>query len=167
MVGSGLVKLLSRCRTWWSLTALHYHFETQPIPHLGAWYAHQLPDIVKRYGVVYTLVTEILLPFLFYSPFREHRIFSSLANIFLMITIALTGNYNFFNLLSALLMLIVLDDRFMFKYLPKKVMQVMNIPMPLEYIVDEIDRGKFKEKSWSVKLYARVRALTAYMSLVS
>lgn len=28
MFASGIVKLLSRCKTWWSLTALHYHFET-------------------------------------------------------------------------------------------------------------------------------------------
>ena len=122
---------------------------------------------MKRYGVVFTLVTEILLPFLFYSPYREHRTFSSLVNIFLMITIALTGNYNFFNFLSALLMLIVLDDRFMFKYLPKKVMQAMNIQMPLEYIVDEINRKNFKDRHWSYKLYSRVRTLTAYISLVS
>lgn len=28
MFASGIVKLLSKCNTWWSLTALHYHFET-------------------------------------------------------------------------------------------------------------------------------------------
>jgi hypothetical protein len=39
LVSSGLVKLLSRCRTWWTLTALHYHFESQPIPHVLSWYA--------------------------------------------------------------------------------------------------------------------------------
>ena len=28
LFASGMVKLLSRCRAWWSLTALHYHFES-------------------------------------------------------------------------------------------------------------------------------------------
>ena len=28
MFSSGLVKLLSKCPTWWGLTAIHYHFET-------------------------------------------------------------------------------------------------------------------------------------------
>jgi hypothetical protein len=28
MFASGMVKLLSKCDTWWNLTALHYHFET-------------------------------------------------------------------------------------------------------------------------------------------
>jgi hypothetical protein len=50
-----------------------------------------------------TYVIEILMPLLFYSPFREHRITAVLLNIGLMIIIILTGNYNFFNLLTILL----------------------------------------------------------------
>lgn len=103
MFASGIVKLLSKCKTWWGLTALNYHFETQPIPHMLSWFAHQLPDIVKKYGVVGTYVIEIFAPFLFYSPFREHRIASSLLNIGLMVVIMGTGNYNFFNVLTILL----------------------------------------------------------------
>ena len=29
MFASGVVKLQSQCPTWWGLTALNYHFETQ------------------------------------------------------------------------------------------------------------------------------------------
>jgi len=47
--GPGLVKLSSNCPTWWGLTALHYHYETQCIPGPLAWYAHHLPDAVQRY----------------------------------------------------------------------------------------------------------------------
>ena len=39
MFASGVVKLLSKCKTWWGLTALNYHFETQPLPHFLSWYA--------------------------------------------------------------------------------------------------------------------------------
>jgi hypothetical protein len=28
MTSSGLVKLTSKCKTWWGLTALNHHFET-------------------------------------------------------------------------------------------------------------------------------------------
>ena len=80
-----------------------------------------MPDIVKRYSVVITLVVEIVLPILFYSPFREHRIFASLANIGLMVIIMLTGNYNFFNILTIILLMVVLDDQFILKYTPRKV----------------------------------------------
>ncbi|HRG56095.1 MAG TPA: lipase maturation factor family protein, partial [Lacunisphaera sp.] len=48
--------------TWRNLTALHYHFETQPLPTLLGYYAHALPSVVKKGLVVFTLVTETLLP---------------------------------------------------------------------------------------------------------
>ena len=57
-----------------------------------------------------------------------------------MVTIATTGNYNFFNLLGAVLMLVVLDDQLMFKYVHVKILQVMDISMPLECIVGELKR---------------------------
>jgi hypothetical protein len=41
MFAAGMVKLLSKCKTWWGLTALDFHFETQPIPHIFSWFAHQ------------------------------------------------------------------------------------------------------------------------------
>jgi hypothetical protein len=36
---SGMVKLLSDDPNWWNLTALSYHFLTQPLPTPLAWYA--------------------------------------------------------------------------------------------------------------------------------
>ena len=40
---SGAVKLLSHDPAWRNLTALRYHYETQPLPTPLAWYVHQLP----------------------------------------------------------------------------------------------------------------------------
>ena len=40
---AGAVKLLSGDATWRDLTALDYHFWTQPLPTPFAWYAAQLP----------------------------------------------------------------------------------------------------------------------------
>src|SRR5205823_6122564 len=45
MFESGAVKLLSGDPTWRNLTALRYHYETQPLPTPVAWYAHQLPSL--------------------------------------------------------------------------------------------------------------------------
>ena len=167
MVSSGLVKLLSRCTTWWSLTALHYHFETQPIPYYLSWYAHNLtPDVVKRYGVAITLFSEIVLPFLFYSPFREHRVFSSLCNMLLMLIIALTGNYNFFNFLTVLLLMTVLDDQFVFKYIPKRLLQILDIKVPLECIVVEM-KEEAGDTHWCWLILSKARVWLAYSTLVS
>ena len=41
---SGVTKLLSGDETWRSLTALRYHYETQPLPTWLGWYAHNAPD---------------------------------------------------------------------------------------------------------------------------
>jgi hypothetical protein len=43
MVGSGVVKLTSGDPTWRDLTALTFHYETQPLPVWTSWYMHQLP----------------------------------------------------------------------------------------------------------------------------
>lgn len=45
---SGLLKLLSKCPTWWNLTALEYHFWSQPLPHYLSWYFNLLPDYAKK-----------------------------------------------------------------------------------------------------------------------
>jgi hypothetical protein len=41
---SGFFKLFSNDPSWSGFTALNHYFETQPLPHIGAWYAHQLLD---------------------------------------------------------------------------------------------------------------------------
>ena len=42
------MKLASGDTTWRDLTALLYHYETQPLPTPLAWYAHQLPAWAQK-----------------------------------------------------------------------------------------------------------------------
>ncbi|GFT50547.1 lipase maturation factor 2 [Nephila pilipes] len=113
MFASGIVKLTSMCPTWWDLTALHYHFESQCIPTPLAWYAHHLPKWLLKLGVVATFVIEIPIPFLFFSPIRSLRLFSFYCQVFFQILIILTGNFNFFNLLTIVMCLSLVDDDFL------------------------------------------------------
>ncbi|XP_053572284.1 lipase maturation factor 2 [Bombina bombina] len=113
MFASGVVKLTSRCPTWWGLTALTYHYETQCIPTPVAWYAHQLPVWFQKLSIVATYVIEIGIPWLFFLPSRRLRIFSFYAQVLLQILIILTGNYNFFNVLTIALCFSLLDDQHM------------------------------------------------------
>jgi Lipase maturation factor len=139
MFGGGFVKLLSRCKTWWSFTALHYHFETQPLPHFLSWYQHNLTsDIMKRYGVVVAFLIELVLPWFFYSPFRDHRIIAALANQFIMLVIFSSGNYCFFNLLTCLVCMIVMDDEFLIKWVPNWLFRAMGIKIPMTSIIGEM-----------------------------
>ncbi|XP_076802922.1 lipase maturation factor 2-like [Clavelina lepadiformis] len=110
MFASGIVKLTSQCPTWWGLTALNYHYESQCIPTPLAWWAHQSPDAVHQLSVIGAYIIEIAIPFLFISPVRLHRLVAAYAQIFLMILIYLSGNYNFFNIVTVVLCLSLFDD---------------------------------------------------------
>ncbi|XP_070200054.1 lipase maturation factor 2-like isoform X2 [Littorina saxatilis] len=114
MFASGVVKLTSQCPTWWGLSALSVHFESQCIPTPLAWYWHHFPEWFLRLGVVGTYVIEIGFPFLFFSPLRSLRVISFYAQVVLQILIILTGNYNFFNLLTITLCVPLLDDEVFF-----------------------------------------------------
>jgi len=109
MLGSGLVKLASGDPTWRSLTALTYHYETQPIPTPFAWYAHQMPVWFQMASTLATFAIELVAPFFIVGPRRLRRV-GFVVLVGLQATIAVTGNYAFFNLLTASLCVFLLDD---------------------------------------------------------
>jgi len=107
---SGVVKLRSSDSTWRRLTALRYHFETQPLPTPLAWSAHQLPIRIHRAAAALLLAIELGAPFLIAGPpLLRHVTAASL--VLLMALIQLTGNYSFFNLLGIALSVLLLDDK--------------------------------------------------------
>ena len=108
---SGVVKLASGDPTWHNLTALEYHYETQPLPLWTAWYANQAPAWFQKFSCFAVLAIELAAPFFIFAP-RNARRAGALAMIGLQALIAATGNYAFFNLLSVALYLLLLDDAF-------------------------------------------------------
>jgi hypothetical protein len=106
---SGVVKLLSGDEAWWGLTALPVHYETQPLPTVVGWYAYHLPEWCHTFSLVAMYAIEIPLPFLVFAP-RLPRHLAAGGLILLQVVIALTGNYTFFNLLTASLCVPLLDD---------------------------------------------------------
>jgi predicted DCC family thiol-disulfide oxidoreductase YuxK len=109
MVMSGVVKLTSGDDCWWNLTALDYHYWSQPLPTIFAWWADQHPEWFKHFSVAFCLAVEIITPFFIWAPRRPRLIAAGLI-IFLQAVIALTGNYCFFNLLAVALCLLLIDD---------------------------------------------------------
>ncbi len=114
---SGISKLLSGDPMWSGLGALSAYFETQPLPHVGAWYAHQLPETVLRAATAATLVVEIAVPFLFLAP-RRWRFVGAWITIVFQILILATSNHTFFNPLTLLLCLFLFDDRALTRVVP-------------------------------------------------
>jgi lipase maturation factor 1 len=118
MLMSGVVKLTSGDASWgwlnhsfhWSaLTALDYHYWSQPLPTIFSWWADKGPEWFKHFSVAFCLAVEIVAPFFIWAP-RRPRLMAAGLMIFLQIVIALTGNYCFFNLLTIALCLLLIDD---------------------------------------------------------
>jgi predicted DCC family thiol-disulfide oxidoreductase YuxK len=109
MLMSGVVKLTSGDDCWWNLTALGYHYWSQPLPTVFAWWADKSPEWFKHFSVAFCLVVEIIVPFFIWAP-RRPRLIAAGLMIFLQIAIGLTGNYCFFNLLAIALCLLLIDD---------------------------------------------------------
>lgn len=111
MLLSGIVKLASGDPTWRDLTALTFHFETQPLPNPLAYFVHLLPASFHRATCAGMFFVELIVPFFLFAP-RPIRHNAALLLAALQIAIFLTGNYTFFNLLTLALCLLNLDDRF-------------------------------------------------------
>jgi hypothetical protein len=114
---SGITKLVSGDPSWSGLTTLNYYFETQPLPHVLAWYAHQLPEWLLKGGVLLTFFSELVVPFFIFLP-RPYRLFAAIVTIVMQVLIIATSNHNFVNLLTILLCLFLLDDAIVKRFIP-------------------------------------------------
>ena len=118
MLLSGAVKLLWHDPTWLHLTALDYHYWTQPLPAWTSWYAHFAPPWMAWASIRIMFFIELAVPFAFFGP-RRARLFAFVAEVALQLMIAATGNYGFFNLLTIVLCLPLLDDATLLGLVPR------------------------------------------------
>src|SRR5207237_6699057 len=120
---SGITKLASGDPTWRNLTALDYHFWTQPLPPWTAWYAQQLPPWMHRAMTLGMFVIELGAPWLIFAPprFARLRLTAFVLLVLGQLGIAVTGNYGFFNLLSLTLCVPLLDDAVLRRAIPLRL----------------------------------------------
>lgn len=130
MFASGVVKLMSGDATWSNLTALNFHYETQPLPTVLGWYAHHLPEWFQKVSVAGMFGIEIVVPFLVFAP-RRPRFLGAIALVALQLLIAVTGNYCFFNLLTIALCVLLLDDAVLERCLPSRIAKRLTLPSGL------------------------------------
>ena len=108
---SGVVKLTSGDVTWRDLSALNYHYFTQPIPNPISWYVHQLPHWVHSISTLLMFFIELLVPFLILI--NPHlRIAAAAIIIVFMTLIFCSGNFAYFNLLTIVICLPAIEDDF-------------------------------------------------------
>jgi len=140
MFMSGAVKLASGDTTWREMTALAHHFETQPLPNVLGWWAHQAPDWFLVGATGGTLFLELIVPFCALGP-RAMRLAGFFGLAGLQVLILLTGSYGFFNLLTLLLCLWLLDDGRLLRLAPRRWAERTSAAEPSGTRADRLRRG--------------------------
>lgn len=122
---AGASKLQSHDYCWRDLTALWFHYQTQPLPNTWAWYAYKLPLRFHRASTFFMFAIELAVPFgLFMTD--EIRAGVGIAFIGLQVIIWLTGNFSFLNHMTAALSTIAFSNA----YLPSLSQHQEASPLP-------------------------------------
>ena len=114
---SGVVKLASGDPQWRNLTAMDEYYQNGPLPTWVGWYAQHLPHWYHVGTAFATLAIELVLVWMFFLPRRFRIIFFWIATC-LQIGIILTANYTFLNYLVLVLGVLLLDDRYLERFIP-------------------------------------------------
>lgn len=111
MFSSGVVKLTNKDASWKNLTALDFHFWTQPLPNPISYFFAKLPPFLLKVCTAVMFFIELIVPFFIFVPGITQMIAACLL-IFLQILILATGNFAFFNLITLGLCLSFVPDQF-------------------------------------------------------
>ena len=131
---SAYVKLASGDATWSDLSALSYHYWTQPLPTPLAWYANLLPDWSQALCCALMFAIEFGAPILLWVPRAWARRTAAGSIVALMLLVAATGNYGFFNALTVALCIPLLDDRLLARVVPGRILEAQpatEVPKPI------------------------------------
>ena len=138
MFRSAYVKLASGDPSWANLSALEYHYWTQPLPTVLAWYANRFPAWVQKLSCLGMFIIEFVAPVAIFVPRVSMRRAAALSLMGLMVLIAATGNYGFFNALACVLALSLLDDDFLAPVFRTDEREVPPATTGLQYHVEAI-----------------------------
>ncbi|HEY1806871.1 MAG TPA: lipase maturation factor family protein [Terracidiphilus sp.] len=116
---SGLVKLLSGDVEWRNFTAMDEYYQNGPLPTWIGWYVEHLPHWFHAATVGGTLALELGLVLMMFFPRRVRLI------LFFIVTpweigVILTANYAFLNYLVLSLGFLLLDDKFLLRFIPAR-----------------------------------------------
>ncbi len=121
MLGAGLIKIRGD-PAWRDLTALYFHFETQPIPNPLSRAFHFLPRGLLRAGVACNYLAELVAPWFVFGP-RWGRRIAGVVIVGFQLTLIVSGNLSFLNWLTIVPALACLDDRAWARVLPRALVR--------------------------------------------
>ncbi|MGW1813854.1 lipase maturation factor family protein [Streptomyces sp. NPDC002125] len=105
--GAGLIKIRGD-ECWRRLTCLDFHHETQPMPGPLSWFFHRLPRPVHRVEVAANHVTQLVVPFLLFTPQPVASVAAGLM-VVTQLWLVLSGNFAWLNWLTITLALSAVD----------------------------------------------------------
>jgi hypothetical protein len=117
MLGAALIKLRGD-PVWRDLTALYYHFETQPIPNPLSRFFHFLPRWMLQAGVLFNYLAELVAPWFAFYPQAARRS-AGMIMVAFQFALILGGNLSFLNWLTIVPALACFDDGFWARLLPR------------------------------------------------
>lgn len=130
---AGSSKLQSFDRSWRDLTALSYHYQTQPLPNTWAWYVHKWPMSFHRASTLMMFVIELVFPFgLLFGD--EVRAITGAGFIGLQVIIWLTGNLSYLNHMTAAFSTIAFSNAFFPQWMAPQA-QTSPSPFYLEMLI--------------------------------
>jgi hypothetical protein len=126
---SGVVKLTSGDPNWRNLTAMTFHYWSQPLPTWTSWYAAHWPLWFQKFSCVSIFVMELGIPIFVFGP-RRVRLVAVVGIVSLQLLILSTGNYGFFNLLAIVLCIPLLDDAMLPRLWPERWTRTAHPKLP-------------------------------------
>ena len=116
---SGMAKILSGDPEWRNFTAMDEYYQNGPLPTWIGWYMQHLPHWFHAATVYATLAMELGVVWMFLLP-RRWRIVCFFIVTPWEIGVILTANYTFLNYLVLSLGVLLLDDRFLERFVPAR-----------------------------------------------
>nr|WP_166157427.1 lipase maturation factor family protein [Neochlamydia sp. AcF84]NGY95652.1 Lipase maturation factor 1 [Neochlamydia sp. AcF84] len=112
MFSSGIAKFLLGSQEWRNLSAMQYHYETQPLPNKIAYFFHHQPKWFAQLSTLAVFLFEIILPFFIFTH-PDLRAYTFLILMLFQSILTLTGNFTFFNGLTIALSFVLLEDNYL------------------------------------------------------
>ena len=116
---SGIAKLASGDPEWRHFTAMDEYYQNGPLPTWIGWYVQHFPHWFHAATAFGTLALELVLVWMLFLP-RRWRIICCFIVTPWQVGIILTANYTFLNYLVLVLGVLLLDDRFLVRFIPRR-----------------------------------------------
>ena len=162
---SGVAKLASGDPEWRHFTAMDEYYQNGPLPTWVGWYMQHLPHWFHAATVYATLAMELGVVWMFFLP-RRWRIVCFFIVTPWEVGVILTANYTFLNYLVLALGVLLLDDRFLQRIVPKHRIDHDVVPAAAVCTVPEHAPGRLK-RVWKIAVLGMSSIMLAWIFYVT